>query len=69
VGDSALIVGATGSVVPPGDHCALAAAIGHLIHLPPKERKGLGEACRARIVSEFGIDKLVQRTEQALSLV
>jgi glycosyltransferase involved in cell wall biosynthesis len=69
VGDSALIVGATGSVVPPGDHRALAAAIGRLIDLPPEERKGLGEACRARIVSEFGIDKLVQRTEQALSLV
>lgn len=68
VGDSALIVGATGSVVPPGDHRALAAAIGRLIDLPPEERQGLGEACRARIVSEFGIDRLVQRTEQALGL-
>ena len=69
VGDSALIIGATGSVVPPGDHSALAAAIGRLIDLPPEERRELGEACRARIVSEFGIDKLVQRTEQALGLV
>ena len=68
VGDSALIVGATGSVVPPGDHSALAATIGRLIDLPPEERRGLGEACRARIVSEFGIDRLVQLTEQALGL-
>jgi glycosyltransferase involved in cell wall biosynthesis len=68
VGDSALIVGATGRVVPPGDHSALADAIGHLIDLSPKERRELGEACRARIVSEFGIDRLVQRTEQALGL-
>ena len=68
VGDSALIVGATGRVVPPGDHSALAAAIGHLIDLSPEERRELGEACRARIVSEFGINRLVQRTEQALGL-
>jgi glycosyltransferase involved in cell wall biosynthesis len=64
-----LIAGATGSVVPPGDHITLAHAIGRLIDLPSEERRRLGEACRARIVSEFDIDKLVQRTEQALSLV
>ncbi len=69
VGDSALIVGDTGSIVPPGDHSALAAAIGRLIDLPPKERQGLGEACRARVVSEFGMARLVQCTEQALGLV
>ncbi len=68
VGDSALIVGNTGSIVAPRDHSALAAAIGHLIDLSPEERGELGEACRARIVSEFGIDRLVQRTEQALGL-
>jgi glycosyltransferase involved in cell wall biosynthesis len=68
VGDSALIVGNTGSIVAPRDHSALAAAIGRLIDLPPEERRELGEACRTRIVSEFGIDRLVQRTEQALGL-
>lgn len=68
VGDSASIVGDTGSVVAPGDHRALAAAIQHLIALPPEERRSLGEKCRARIVSEFGMDRLVQRTEQALGL-
>jgi len=69
VGDSALIVGDTGGVVAPGDHNALAAAIQHLVDLPAKERCALGEACRARVVSEFGIDRLIQRTEQALGLV
>ena len=69
VGDSALIVGDTGSIAPPGDYNALAAAIGRLIDLPHEERLVLGEACRARVVSEFGIDRLIQRTEQALGLV
>ncbi len=68
VGDSAFIVGDTGSVVVPGDHSALVAAIGRLIDLPSEERRVLGEACRARVVSEFGMDSLVQRTEQALGL-
>ncbi|MDT3705259.1 MAG: glycosyltransferase [Thiobacillus sp.] len=68
VGDSAQIVGETGSVVAPADHSALAAAIQRLISLPPKERRALGEMCRARIMSEFGMDTLVQRTEHALGL-
>lgn len=68
VGDSALIVGDTGSVVPPGDYNALATAIGRLIDLPHEERRVLGELCRARVVSEFGIDRLIQRTEEALGL-
>ena len=69
VGDSALIVGDAGSVVPPGDYNALAAAIGRLIDRPHEERLVLGEVCRARVVSEFGIDRLIQRTEEALGLV
>ncbi len=69
VGDSALIIGDTGGIVAPGDHGALADAIQRLIDLPLEQRRGIGEACRARIVSEFGIDRLVQHTEQALGLV
>lgn len=68
VGDSALIVGDTGSVVVPADHSVLAAAIQRLISLPPKERRALGDKCRVRIVSEFGMDVLVRRTEHALGL-
>jgi glycosyltransferase involved in cell wall biosynthesis len=69
VGDSALIVGDTGNVVPAGEHRVLAAAIRRLINLPPEQRREMGEACRARVVSEYGIERLLQRTEQALDLV
>lgn len=69
VGDSALIVCDTGKVVSAGDHRALAAAIQRLINLPPEKRRKMGEACRARVVSEFGIERLLQRTEQVLDLV
>ncbi len=69
VGDSALIVGEAGSVVAPGDSFALAAAIQHLVELASDERRALGEACRVRIVYEFGVDRLIQRTEQTLGLV
>lgn len=68
VGDSAWIVGEAGSVVSPGDHNALAAAIQKLTDLTPEERSAQGEMHRARIVSEFSVDKLIQRTEQALGL-
>lgn len=68
VGDSAHIVGDTGGVVAPGDGSALAAAILNLTNLPREERQALGNAGRARIVSEFGLDRLVQRTEQELDL-
>lgn len=69
VGDSALIVRDTGKVVPAGDHRALAAEIQRLSNLPAEQREKIGEACRARVVSEFGIDRLLLRTEKVLELV
>ena len=69
VGDSAWIVEGTGVIVPSGDYKALAQDLRRLIRLPPQERKGLGEASRSRVVTEFSIDKLVVSTEQALGLV
>lgn len=68
VGDSARIVGDTVSVVTPEDPASLAAALERLAKMPANERRALGAACRERIVSEFGIDRLIQRTEQALEL-
>lgn len=68
VGDSAHIVGDSGSVVPPRNHHVLAAAIQYWIDLPAEERLAQGAACRARVVSEFGIDRLILRTEQTLGL-
>ena len=67
VGDSALIIGDAGCVVAPGDHRAFAAGILQLSNLPPEKRRLLGEMCRSHIVSAFGIDTLVHRTELELS--
>jgi glycosyltransferase involved in cell wall biosynthesis len=68
VGDAAYIVGDTSCVIEPGDHRALAAAIGRLADLPPEDRQTLGYACRERVISEFGMEMLAQRTERALDL-
>lgn len=68
VGDSALIVGETGRVVPPRDPPALADAILTLAGVQEVERKRLGARARRRIESEFSVDRLVENTAQALGL-
>jgi glycosyltransferase involved in cell wall biosynthesis len=66
VGDSALAVRETGVVVPPKDPQALAEGLKKLIARSPAERAALGQAARARIVSEYSRARLVGRTEEAL---
>lgn len=61
VGDSAYIVGDTGTVVPPGDPEALADAWRRMIELGPEKRRALGEQARRRIESEFELSVVVQR--------
>lgn len=63
VGDSALIVGSTGEVVPPGNPEALAAAVTSVLAL---DGARLGQAARDRIVENFSVQQLVQRTEAEL---
>jgi glycosyltransferase involved in cell wall biosynthesis len=67
VGDSAILVGATGLVVPPGEPAAMAAAWKRLLDMPAAERAALGRAARQRIVEEYSIEQLVGRTESALA--
>ncbi len=56
VGDSALIVGNTGRVVPPRDPPALAAALRDILALSGGERGALGERARARVAAHYSLD-------------
>lgn len=64
VGDSAVVVGTTGRVVPPGDPWALAAGWSALLALGPAGRQRLGEAARERIGERFSLPAVVARYEQ-----
>ena len=63
VGDSAVIVGSLGVVVPPKNYLALANAMRTLLR---KETRGLATAVRERIVSSWSITKLADQTELEL---
>jgi glycosyltransferase involved in cell wall biosynthesis len=66
VGDSALIVGDTGRVIPPGRPEELAAACAELLSQPAAQRKQLGAAARDRVVREFSLRQMVEETEALL---
>lgn len=68
VGDSALVAGPAATIVAPGDGAALARGVLDLIDLAATQRRALGAACRQRIVAEFAVNRLVQRTELVLGL-
>lgn len=61
VGDSALIVGETGTAVPPGDPHALAEAWRKLIEAGPAVRRRLGMAGRHRVQRHFALPAIVER--------
>jgi glycosyltransferase involved in cell wall biosynthesis len=63
VGDSAFIVGDTGSVVASGDMAGLADALARLLALPPPERADLGRRARKRIEKHFEIASVCRRYE------
>jgi len=63
-GDSALIVGATGRVVPPGNPQALAEGWSELIKMGPEGRSRLGSAARHRIEKLFNLPLIVARYEK-----
>ncbi|GAC1464413.1 MAG: glycosyltransferase [Chloroflexota bacterium] len=66
VGDSAMIVGASDQVVASGDPVDLARACEAVIGLAPPEWEALSMRSRARIVEEFGVQRLVEATQSAL---
>jgi glycosyltransferase involved in cell wall biosynthesis len=61
VGDSALIVGQTGIVVPPSDPHALAEAWRKLIVAGAEVRRRLGMAARRRVQQHFALPAIVER--------
>jgi glycosyltransferase involved in cell wall biosynthesis len=64
VGDSALIVENTGSVVPPEDPHALAEAWRSLIEAGPAVRRRLGVAARERVHRHFQLSAIIERYQK-----
>lgn len=54
-GDTADIVGPTGTVAPPGDPAALAAAVLDLLDLPEAKRREMGRLARARVAERYAL--------------
>ena len=65
VGDSRLVVGETGIVVPPEDPEALARGLETMAKRIAQDSE-LGKAARTRIVSEFSLAMLVAKTSEVL---
>ena len=61
VGDSRMLVGETGIVVPPASSEALARSIVHLLEMNHSQRTLLGSKARQRIIEAFGLSEMVQR--------
>ena len=64
VGDSAMIVGDTGKVVPANDPQALADAWHALLQSGAAARKQLGQAARNRVEQRFGLEAIVERYQE-----
>jgi glycosyltransferase involved in cell wall biosynthesis len=66
VGDSARIIGNPEQVVLPGNPQGLATAWQRILDLEPAQRAMLSRSLRERIVQEFSLQQLVDKTEFAL---
>lgn len=64
VGDSALLVGATGLTVPSGNSAALASGVSQLLGGGQALRNKLGTAARRRIQEQFSLDSVVARYQE-----
>ena len=63
VGDSRLIIGDTGRVVPPRDPQALASALEDILKMSDAERRSLGEHARSRIGERYSLDAIAAQYE------
>jgi glycosyltransferase involved in cell wall biosynthesis len=62
-GDSGLIIGNTGSIVPIDDPSRLADAMCHFLTQPANERQAMGLAARKRITEQFNLPDIVIQYE------
>lgn len=67
VGDSAIIVGDSGIVVKPHQPEDLAMAWRRLVDLSDEGREALGARARSRVVENFSVKRMVDRTESTLT--
>ena len=63
VGDSALLVGETGVIVPPSNPEALADGLARLLAAGPERRRELGKAARARAEEGYSIPNIIRSYE------
>lgn len=66
VGDAADIVGNEGEIVQAEDPRALAGAIGTMLARVGRDPIGLSRTVRARVLDEYSVERLVERTSEAL---
>lgn len=64
VGDSALIVGNTGKVVPPKNAQAFADACQELISLDASDREALGKKARQKVIELYSLESIIAQYEQ-----
>jgi glycosyltransferase involved in cell wall biosynthesis len=64
VGDSGLLVGDTGVIVPPADSEALAVGLDRMIAAGPEKRRELGKAARKRAEDGYSIPNLTRRYQE-----
>ncbi len=66
IGDTAWVMGDTGTLVPAKDPAKLAEACVHILNLPEAERRALGEKGRQRITEHFSLASVLQHFDELL---
>jgi len=61
IGDSAVVVGETGTIVQPGDAQGFAAAVDALLLDGADTKAARSRACRERVVAEFEVEAVAAR--------
>ncbi len=69
VGDSAYIVGDTGTILPPRDPEALADGWAKILALPRDRQREMGKRARARVEQFFSVDRMAEETLRVLQAV